>query len=174
MDRAPNHLIWVNVFLLKCHLFMAECMSRGGVFSSLKSIQYSNRHPMKWIYGLWHIRVLMIVDWKIHPSSWTHCSCRSMNKCFSVPQLFRKVCVCACWTNASSISWGRSLFFWYASPEPLSLYLPLCWCVPNACCVISLPQATCMDQSHCEFILHDYSDPQAPWTITLFCHDFYY
>ncbi len=96
---------------------MAECMSRGGVFSSLKSIQYSNRHPMKWIYGLWHIRVLTIVDWKIHPSSWTHCSCRSM--------LFRKDCVCACWTNASSISWGRSLFFYMLH---LSLYLYICLC----------------------------------------------
>lgn len=105
---------------------MAKCMSRGGVFSSLKSIQYSNRHPMKLIYGLWHIGVLTIVDWKIHPSSWTHCSCRSMNKCFSVPQLFRKVCVCVRAGLMPHLFLGAVLFSFYMLHLSLHLYICLC------------------------------------------------
>ncbi len=147
---------------------MAECMSRGGVFSSLKSIQYSNRHPMKWIYGLWHIRVLTIVDWRIHPSSWTHCSCRSM--------LFRKVCVCVRAGLMPHLFLGAVLFSFICFTWAfifISAFVLMC-----AQCMLRYFSPTGhMYGPVTLWIRLAWSPwPTGPWMITLFCegHDFYY
>ncbi len=146
---------------------MAECMSRGGVFSSLKSIQYSNRHPMKWIYGLWHIRVLTIVDWKIHPSSWTHCSCRSL--------LFRKVCVFVRAGLMPHLFLGAVLFSFICFTWAfifISAFVLMC----AQCMLRCFSPTGHMYGPVTLWIRLAWSPwPTGPWMITLFCegHDFY-